>query len=179
VTVLVHSVGLRALVLFCGVGVAILVVALTSLWNEMVGAAGIMAALFIVYGLLVAKNTEQARRREDADALEDVRFLVVQCVSIAGMIGQLVAESREGEALMALSHLSSKASLLVTRYRKYILPHTALTIKETEEMIVEAQVRGAPDLPEFVDSLGHRFRTIRLGIRDIDDPVLHMARRAI
>ncbi len=178
-TVLVHSIGLRSLVLFSGVGVAILTAALVNLWNAVVGAAGIMAALFIVYGLLVAKNTERVKRREDADALEDVKYQVVRCVSIVEMIGQLVDESREEEALRALPHLSAKASLLVTRYRKYLLPRTACAIKETEEMIVDVQVCGTDDLRGFVGAIDRRFRAIRGGVRGIDDPFLYMARRAV
>jgi len=178
-TVPVHSIGLRALLLFCGVGAAILAVALLGLWDRAAGAAGIMAALFIVYGLLVARNTERARRRDDADALEDVRYQVVQCVNMAEAIVELVDESREGEALGALPHLSGKASLLVTRYRRYLLPDTVLAIKETEEMIVDAQVRGTADLRGFAVAIDRRFRAIRGGIRGIDDPLLYMARRAI
>lgn len=100
-TVLAHSMGLRAVVLFSGIGTAILAVALVGLWGATVGTAGIMAALFIVHGLFVARSTERARRQEDADALEDVKYQALRCVRIAEMIVQLVDESREGEALGA------------------------------------------------------------------------------
>lgn len=174
-----HSIGIRALMLFSCTGVVTLAVMLTNVWDVVVGAAGIMAGLFIVSGLIVARSTEHARRQEDADALEDVRYQVVRCVSIVEMIGQLVDESRENEALRALPHLSAKASLLVTRYRKYLLPGMACAIKETEEMIVDVQVCGTDDLRWFVGAIDSRFRAIRGGVRGIDDPFLHMARRAI
>lgn len=178
-TVLVHSMGLRAVALFSGIGAAILAVALVGLWNAAVGAAGIMAAIFIVYGLFVAKGTERARRQEDADALEDVKYQVVRCVRIAEMIVRLVDESREGEALRALPLLSDRAGLLVTRYRKYLVPQTAIEVKETEAMIVDVQVRGTDDLRGFAGVIDGRFRAIRGGVRGIDDPFLHMARRAV
>lgn len=174
-----HSMGIRLLTFFSAVGVAILAVVLANFWNEVVGAAGIMAAIFIVYGLITAWGAERAKRREDADALEDVRYQVVRCVSMAEMIRQLVNESREDEALRALPHLSAKASLLVTRYRRYLHPQTACAIKETEEMIVDVQVCGTDDLRGFVGAIDSRFREIRGGIRGIDDPSLHTARRAI
>lgn len=178
-TVLVHSIRLRALALFSGIGVAIIAVVLVKFWNEATAVAGIMSAMFIVYGLFVAWNTERVRRQEDADALEDVKYQVVRCVGIVEMIAQLVDEAREDEALRALFHLSDKASLLVTRYRKYLMPQTALEIKEIEAMIVDVQVCGTDDLRWFVGAIGRRFRSIRGGVRDIDDPFLHRARRAI
>lgn len=51
-------------------------------------------------------------------------------------------------------------------------------IRESEQMIVNAHVMGNADL-EFLESLLWRLYDMRKGVRDIDDPHLHTARRSI
>jgi len=178
-TYLVHSLEMRALVFFCGIGAVSVIVVVTGAWDAMTRLAGVMAALFIVYGLLAARTSERVRRTEDEEAINDASELAGQCVEIVGMIARLVAASREGEVPRALEHLSAKTSLLVTRYRKYLDPRAARVAIETEKMVVRAHVNGVPDMRRFLRSLTPRVRRISGGIREIDDPFLHRSRRAI
>jgi len=178
-TYLIHSVGVRALAFFAGSGVISVIVLITGSSDFMTRLAGVMAALFIVCGFLFAKNAESVRRTEDEEALNDVRALANQCVGIVEAIAIMVKASRKAEVSGALSHLSTKASLFVTRYRKYLDPNVARMIIETEQMVVEAQLHGVDDLPNLVDTLRLRVGGISDGIRDIDDPFLHRVRRAI
>lgn len=178
-TRLIHSVGIRALVFFSGSGVISLVILMAGVWDGMTRLAGVLAALFILYGFLSAKNSESVRRTEDEEALKDVRALAYQCASIVEAIAHMVEASRTIEVPGALAHLSAKTSLFVTRYRKYLDPGTAGMIVETEQMIVRAQLRGAANLPKLVNTLRLRVGDIDEGILDIDDPFLHKSRRAI
>jgi len=179
VTYLAHSVAIRSLVFFSGIGVASIIIVLASAWDGMARLAGVMAASFIVYGLLAAWNSEHVRRREDEEAISDARELADQCVELVETIARMVAASRAGESARALEHLSAKASLLVTHYRRYLGPAAARAVMETERMAVRAHVYGAPGLSRFLVSVTPRVRSIGGGIRDIDDPFLHRSRRAI
>lgn len=178
-TYLVHSVAIRSLVFFSGIGVASLIIVLASAWEGMTRLAGVMAALFIVYGLLAAWNSERARRTEDEEAINDAKEVVGQCVELVDMMDIMAEASRSGEVLRALERLSAKASLLVTRYRRYLCPSTARTVIEIEKMAMRAHVYGAPGLRRFLVSVAPRVRSVGDGIRDIDDPFLHRSRRAI
>lgn len=178
-TYLVHSVAIRSIIFFSGIGAASLIIVLASAWDGMTRLAGVMAAFFIVYGLLAASNTERVRRKEDEEAINDTMELADQCVEIVEMIIHMVAASRTGEVPRALAHLSTKTSLLVTRYRKYLDPDTARVVIETEKMVVRAHVHGVPDMRRFLRSLAPRIRCISGGIRELDDPFLHRSRRAI
>lgn len=178
-TYLPHSIAVRSLVFFAGIGVASIIIVMASAWEGMTRLAGVMAAFFIVYGLLAARNSERVKRTEDEEAFNDAKQLADQCVEIVEMIARMVAASRPGGVPAALAHLSAKTSLLVTRYRKYLEPSTALMITETEKMVVRAHVRGVPSMDRFLESLAHRVGSIGNGIRDIDDPFLHRSRRAI
>lgn len=77
-----------------------------------------------------------------------------------------------------LAYLAAKTSLLVTRYGKYFDPETVDMIRESEQMIVNAHVGGNADLA-FLETMLWRLNDLHKGIRDIDDPHLHMARRSI
>ncbi|MDD9813244.1 MAG: hypothetical protein OXU37_03090 [Thaumarchaeota archaeon] len=178
-TYLAHPVGVRSLVFFSGIGVASIIIVLASAWDAMARLAGVMAAAFIVYGLLAAWNSERVRRIEDEEAINDARELAEQCVELVEMIARIVAGSRTGDIPGALEHLSSKASLLVTRYRKYLDPDAAIMAIEAERMAVRAHVYGAPNMRRFLASMTPRVHKIARGIRDIDDEFLHRSRRAI
>lgn len=178
-TYLVHPLGLRALVFFSGIGIASAIVVMSGTWDGMTRLAGVMATLFIVFGLLAARNTEHTRRAEDEEALKDVRELAAQCVEIVGMIARMVASSETGDMPKALAHLSAKTTLLVTRYRRYLDPDTASMVMETEKIVVRAHVCGVINMHRFLRTLTRRVNMIRGGIREIDDPFLHRSRRAI
>jgi len=178
-TYLAHSVVVRSLIFFSGIGVASIIIVLASVWDGMTRLAGVMAALFIVYGILAASNSERVKRIEDEEAINDVKELVDQCVELVDMIARMVATSRTGEISMALDHLSTKATLLVTQYRKYLDPSTARMVIETEKMAVRAHVYGTPSMLRFLVPLTYRVGKIGDGIREIDDPFLHKSRRAI
>lgn len=178
-TYLAHSVAVRSLIFFSGIGVASIIIVLASVWDGMTRLAGVMAALFIVYGILAASNSERVKRIEDEEAINDVKELAGQCVELVDTIARMVATSRTGEVSRALEHLSTKATLLVTRYRKYLDPSTARMVTETERMAVRAHVYGTSGMRRFLVPLADRVGRIGYGIREIDDPFLHRSRRAI
>jgi len=176
-TLLVHSIGIRSMVFFAGVGVASLITLLTGIGNAVTYVAGVMAALFIGYGLVAVKNSERIKTEEDREALNDVHALVRQCVKLAETAARLGTQMPDNVS-RTLAYLAAKTELLVTRYGKYFDPETVEMIRESEQMIVNAHVMGNADL-EFLESLLWRLYDMRKGVRDIDDPHLHTARRSI
>jgi len=176
-TLQAHSVGIRFMSFFSGVGVASLILLLTGLGNTVTYLSGVMAMLFIGYGLIAAKNSERVKTKEDREALNDVHALVKQCVKIAEKAARLDIYLPE-DMSRALAYLAAKTSLLVTRYGKYIEPETLEMIRESERMVVDVHMGGDAN-PQFLEALLWRLQSMHGGIRDIDHPDLHTARRSI
>ena len=116
----VYSIEIRAVVLFVVIAVVSIAILLLDRWDDALRVSGVMAAMFIVYELIAARAYEKNRIIEDKEMLKDVVSLAAQCVAIMDMMRKMQKSSRTQDMRMALEILSTKTTLLLTRYRRYV-----------------------------------------------------------
>ena len=153
-------------------------VALASLFGveSYVGlAVGIVSLMIAARVQVVARDVEGALRKEDKDAIEDVKFVARQCERTLWWMDD--ESGLNEQAYRAMDHMASRANLLVAKYRRYLKPATVKAIKEVEGVIMAAQIERRPDVGNVAVFVAVRICCIKHGIRDVDDPELRAARR--
>ncbi len=149
-------------------------------------AAGIDAPVELVLGAFaavlagnvvwVAVKSENSRREEDSNAINDVHFTAGQCRHIFALMGRMGDGQADGMR-RALDQMSVRIRLLVTQYRPYLKPSMVEALRGAERSILDAQVTMGPTSRLMV-SLGNALGNLDAGVRDVDDlPLADMRRK--
>lgn len=138
---------------------------------------GAFAAILAGNVIWVAVKSENSRREEDDNAINDVHFTANQCRHIFDLMGKM-KDGQCDDMYRALDQMAIRVRLFVTQYRPYIKPAMVESLRNMERSILDVQITRGPT-SRLMPSIGKAMRELNGGIRDVDDPVLAALRRKV